>query len=123
MTLRITQPPYAEPRSWSSRLAVFQDEYVNAFAAADYVIVAAVFDTEKAVTKGRVLDTSALIEGIASQHKPAFAISDVAEIVSRLRAELRSGDVVAFMSNGGFGGIHEKLLIALQGAPAGAGRS
>jgi len=33
-----------------------------------------------------------------------------------LSAELRSGDVVAFMSNGGFGGIHEKLLIALQGA-------
>ena len=112
-----------EPRSWSSRLAVFQDEYVNAFAAADYVIVAGVFDTEKAVAKGRVLDTRTLIDGIASQNKPAFAISDVDEIVRRLRAELRSGDVVAFMSNGGFGGIHEKLLIALQGAPAGASPS
>ena len=112
-----------EPRSWSSRLAVFQDEYVNAFAAADYVIVAGVFDTEKAVAKGRVLDTRALIDGIANQNKPAFAISDVDEIVKRLGAELRSGDVVAFMSNGGFGGIHEKLLIALEGKPAGAGPS
>jgi UDP-N-acetylmuramate: L-alanyl-gamma-D-glutamyl-meso-diaminopimelate ligase len=107
-----------EPRSWSSRLAVFQDEYVKAFAAADYVIVAGVFDTEKAVAKGRVLDTRMLIDGIANQNKPAFAISDVDEIVGRLGAELRSGDVVAFMSNGGFGGIHEKLLITLQGAPA-----
>src|SRR6266850_1567393 len=112
-----------EPRSWSSRLAVFQDEYVSAFAAADYVIVAGVFDTEKAVAKGRVLDTRTLIDGIANQNKPAFAISDVDEIVGRLGAELRSGDVVAFMSNGGFGGIHEKLLIALQGAPAGASPS
>jgi UDP-N-acetylmuramate: L-alanyl-gamma-D-glutamyl-meso-diaminopimelate ligase len=106
-----------EPRSWSSRLAVFQDEYVNAFAAADYVIVAGVFDTEKAVAKGRVLDTRTLIDDIASQNKPAFAISDVDEIVQSLSAELQSGDVVALMSNGGFGGIHEKLLIALRGAP------
>jgi UDP-N-acetylmuramate-alanine ligase len=40
-----------------------------------------------------------------------------------LAAELRSGDVVAFMSNGGFGGIHEKLLIALQDEPAGGSPS
>jgi UDP-N-acetylmuramate: L-alanyl-gamma-D-glutamyl-meso-diaminopimelate ligase len=112
-----------EPRSWSSRLAVFQDEYVSAFAPADYVIVAGVFDTEKAVAKGRVLDTRTLIDGIAGQNKPAFAISDVDEIVQRLAAELRSGDVVAFMSNGGFGGIHEKLLIALQDEPAGGSPS
>src|SRR6266852_2988998 len=105
-----------EPRSWSSRLAVFQDEYVNAFAPADYVIVAGVFDTETAVAKGRVLDTRTLIDGIANQNKPAFAISDVDEIVRSLSAELRSGDVVAFMSIGGFGGIHEKLIFALQGA-------
>jgi UDP-N-acetylmuramate: L-alanyl-gamma-D-glutamyl-meso-diaminopimelate ligase len=112
-----------EPRSWSSRLAVFQDEYVNAFAPADYVIVAGVFDTEKAVEKGRVLDTKRLIDDIANQKKPAFAISDVDEIVRSLRAEIRSGDVVAFMSNGGFGGIHEKLLTALQGSPATANPS
>src|SRR5207245_1667174 len=42
-----------EPRSWSSRLAVFQQEYVDAFAPADYVIISGVFDTQKAVEKGR----------------------------------------------------------------------
>ncbi len=102
-----------EPRSWSSRLAVFQQEYAKAFAPADYVIVAGVFDTRKATEKGDVLDTARLIEDIAAQSKPAFAISDVDEIVERLSSELRSGDVVAIMSNGGFGGIHEKLLTAL----------
>jgi UDP-N-acetylmuramate: L-alanyl-gamma-D-glutamyl-meso-diaminopimelate ligase len=102
-----------EPRSWSSRLAVFQQEYAKAFAPADYVIVAGVFDTRKAIEKGDVLDTAKLIEDIAAQTKPAFAISDVNEIVEKLSSELRSGDVVAIMSNGGFGGIHEKLLSAL----------
>jgi UDP-N-acetylmuramate: L-alanyl-gamma-D-glutamyl-meso-diaminopimelate ligase len=116
--LRLKFPDYRliavfEPRSWSSRLAVFQDEYVNAFAAADYVIVAGVFDTEKAGEKGRVLDTSKLIRDIAAQRKPAFAIRDVDEIVRILSSEARSGDVITLMSNGGFGGIHEKLLAAL----------
>ena len=99
-----------EPRSWSSRLAVFQDDYAKAFAPADYVIVAPVFDAGRATEKGRVLDTALLIEDIAAQNKPAFAIRDVDEIVRTLCAELRSGDVVAIMSNGGFGGIHEMLL-------------
>jgi UDP-N-acetylmuramate: L-alanyl-gamma-D-glutamyl-meso-diaminopimelate ligase len=103
-----------EPRSWSSRLAVFQDEYAKAFEPADYVIVAGVFDTSKATEKGKVLDTGKLIEDIAAQAKPAFAIRDVDEIVAKLVSELRSGDVVAIMSNGGFGGIHEKLLAALR---------
>jgi UDP-N-acetylmuramate: L-alanyl-gamma-D-glutamyl-meso-diaminopimelate ligase len=102
-----------EPRSWSSRLAVFQEEYAKAFTPADYVIVAGVFDTSKATEKGRVLDTGKLIEDIAAQTKPAFAIRDVDEIVRRLVSDLRSGDIVAIMSNGGFGGIHEKLLSAL----------
>lgn len=103
-----------EPRSWSSRLAVFQDDYANAFAAADYVVIAAVFDSNKVTEKGRALDTRALIDAISRQGKPAFALPDAAEIVTHLVPELHAGDVVAIMSNGGFGGIHEKILSALQ---------
>jgi UDP-N-acetylmuramate: L-alanyl-gamma-D-glutamyl-meso-diaminopimelate ligase len=103
-----------EPRSWSSRLAVFQDDYANAFAAADYVVIAAVFDSDKVTEKGRALDTRALIEAISAQGKPAFALPDASEIVTHLVPELREGDVVAIMSNGGFGGIHERILSALQ---------
>jgi UDP-N-acetylmuramate: L-alanyl-gamma-D-glutamyl-meso-diaminopimelate ligase len=103
-----------EPRSWSSRLAVFQDDYANAFAAADYVVIASVFDSDKVTEKGRALDTRALIDAISKQGKPAFALPDAAEIVTHLVPELREGDVVAIMSNGGFGGIHERILSALQ---------
>jgi UDP-N-acetylmuramate: L-alanyl-gamma-D-glutamyl-meso-diaminopimelate ligase len=103
-----------EPRSWSSRLAVFQEDYAHAFTTADYVVIASVFDSSKATEKGRVLDTNQLIEAIAAQGKPTYSIEGADEIVRRLAPELRAGDVVAIMSNGGFGGIHEKLLTALR---------
>jgi UDP-N-acetylmuramate: L-alanyl-gamma-D-glutamyl-meso-diaminopimelate ligase len=103
-----------EPRSWSSRLAVFQEDYANAFAAADYVVIAAVFDSQKVTEKGRALDTSELIDAISRQGKPALALPGADQIVAHLAPELRSGDVVAIMSNGGFGGIHEKILTTLQ---------
>jgi UDP-N-acetylmuramate: L-alanyl-gamma-D-glutamyl-meso-diaminopimelate ligase len=121
-TLRALRARYAdrrliavfEPRSWSSRLAVFQDDYANAFTAADYVVIAAVFDSQKVTEKGRALDTRALIDAISQQGKPALALPDADRIVTHLIPELRSGDVVAIMSNGGFGGIHEKILNALR---------
>jgi len=103
-----------EPRSWSSRLAVFQQDYTSAFAAADYVVIAAVFDSQKVTEKGRALDTNELIDAISQQGKPALALPGADQIVAYLVPELRSGDVVAIMSNGGFGGIHEKILTALR---------
>src|SRR5712692_3007234 len=105
-----------EPRSRTSCHATFQDDYVSAFSAADYVIISRVFDAQRAAEMGGVLDTAKLIDDIAGQNKPAFSITDVDEIVQRLGTELRPGDVVAIMSNGGFGGIHERLLMALHGA-------
>ena len=103
-----------EPRSWSSRLSVFQNDYANAFVAADYVVVASVFDSQKVTEKGRALDTEELIEAISRQGKPALALPGADEIVEHILPELREGDVVAIMSNGGFGGIHEKILTRLQ---------
>ncbi|HEX8140960.1 MAG TPA: UDP-N-acetylmuramate:L-alanyl-gamma-D-glutamyl-meso-diaminopimelate ligase [Pyrinomonadaceae bacterium] len=103
-----------EPRSWSSRLAVFQDDYAQAFKAADYVVIASVFDSSKATEKGRVLDTDQLIRDIAAQGKPTHRLDGADEIVRHLAPQLRAGDVVAIMSNGGFGGIHDKLLGALK---------
>ncbi len=103
-----------EPRSWSSRLAVFQDRYVEAFSTSDYAIVAGVYDTQSASSLGAVLDTEKLIEGIRSCGVKAFNLPDAAAIVDHLSREMRPGDVVAVMSNGGFDGIHEKLLVALR---------
>jgi UDP-N-acetylmuramate: L-alanyl-gamma-D-glutamyl-meso-diaminopimelate ligase len=95
-------------------LAVFQDDYANAFAAADYVVIASVFDSHKVADKGKLLDTEQLIDDISRQNKPAYALPDADEIIAHLLPQLREGDVVAIMSNGGFGGIHEKLLEQLK---------
>lgn len=108
-----------EPRSWSSRLAVFQEQYAQAFEPADYVLIANVFDSGKVTEKGRALDTDQLIEDIAKLDKPAFALPGADEIIEQLLPELNEGDVVAIMSNGGFGGIHEKLLAKLKAVSSG----
>jgi UDP-N-acetylmuramate: L-alanyl-gamma-D-glutamyl-meso-diaminopimelate ligase len=110
-----------EPRSRTSCHATFQDTYVDAFAPADYVVVSRVFDAQRAAEMGGVLNIEKLIEDVIAQNKPAHAITDVDEIVKKLTSDLRSGDVVAIMSNGAFGGIHEKLLAALSEPPAVAG--
>ncbi len=102
-----------EPRSRTSCHATFQTAYIEAFAPADYVIVSRVYDAERAAEMGGVLDIEKLIDAVGANDKPAFAISDVAAIVEKLGNELRAGDVVAVMSNGAFGGIHEKLLAVL----------
>ena len=60
-----------------------------------------------------MLDTNKLIEDINAQGKPALQIEGAEDIVRHLAPQLRAGDVVAIMSNGGFGGIHEKLLQSL----------
>jgi UDP-N-acetylmuramate: L-alanyl-gamma-D-glutamyl-meso-diaminopimelate ligase len=103
-----------EPRSWSSRLAVFQESYAGAFMAADQVVIASVFDRDKVSEKGKMLDTSQLIDDIAASGRPAQALSGADEIVSYLIPHLQPGDVVAVMSNGGFGDIHNKLLSHLR---------
>jgi UDP-N-acetylmuramate: L-alanyl-gamma-D-glutamyl-meso-diaminopimelate ligase len=103
-----------EPRSWSSRLAVFQEPYRKAFSYADYVVIAGVYNTSKASELGKVLDVAELVEDIKLQGKPAMSFPDADTIISHLAPELKSGDIVAIMSNGGFGGIHEKILSVLK---------
>jgi len=103
-----------EPRSWSSRLAVFQEPYGKAFSYADYVIIAGVYNTSKASELGKVLDVDELVNDIELQGKPAHSFPDADSIIEHLAPELREGDVVAIMSNGGFGGIHAKLLERLK---------
>ncbi|MBA3353089.1 MAG: hypothetical protein H0U23_11845 [Blastocatellia bacterium] len=103
-----------EPRSWSSRLAIFQEPYGKAFSYADYVIIAGVYNTSKASELGKVLDTAELVKDVAMQGKPAMSFPDADAIVEHLGPEMKDGDVVAIMSNGGFGGIHDKLLDILR---------
>lgn len=103
-----------EPRSWSSRLAVFQEPYTKAFNYADFVIIAGVYNTSKASELGKVLDVEELVKQIELQGKTAICLPNADAIVEHLTPEMKAGDVVAVMSNGGFGGIHEKLLNVLR---------
>ena len=103
-----------EPRSRSSRLAVFQEKYEKAFTFADYVIIAGVYNVSEISELGKVLDTNDLVEKIKLQGKPAFTLDDADQIVEHLTPEMKEGDVVAVMSNGGFGDIHNKLLNVLK---------
>jgi UDP-N-acetylmuramate: L-alanyl-gamma-D-glutamyl-meso-diaminopimelate ligase len=106
-----------EPRSYTSRTRVFQEEFARAFQDADRVVVASAYLPAKVPEAQRISETE-LVGAIAELGKDARFIASVDEIVSRLGAELREGDQVVILSNGGFGGIHERLLRALRdGAP------
>jgi UDP-N-acetylmuramate: L-alanyl-gamma-D-glutamyl-meso-diaminopimelate ligase len=101
-----------EPRSYTAKTKVFQDDFARAFRPADRVIVAAVHLPGK-VPEDRRLSEAGLVEGIRREGVDAEFIPTVDEIVARLTGELRPGDRVAILSNGGFGGIHDRLLRAL----------
>ena len=80
----------------------------------DYVIIAGVYNTSKASELGKVLDTEELVRDIALTGKPSYSLPDADAIVEHLAPELKTGDVAAIMSNGGFGGIHDKILNRLK---------
>jgi UDP-N-acetylmuramate: L-alanyl-gamma-D-glutamyl-meso-diaminopimelate ligase len=101
-----------EPRSYTSRTRVFQDDFARAFEGADAVIVAAAHMPGK-VPEGQRLSEKDLVRAIAAGGHDARFIGPVDDIVAHLSRELREGDRVVILSNGGFGGIHGKLLSAL----------
>ena len=55
---------------------------------------------------------------VADSPVPASVANDIDQLVSQVASEARAGDQVVIMSNGAFGGIHEKLLRQLQAASA-----
>jgi UDP-N-acetylmuramate: L-alanyl-gamma-D-glutamyl-meso-diaminopimelate ligase len=101
-----------EPRSNTSRRRIFQVEFSGALSGADSVIVAGVFGAEKIPPEER-LAPEELVEDIRGRSREAFYIPDVDRIVDHLAKSCRIGDLVLIMSNGGFGGIQEKLASAL----------
>ncbi|HEY2941731.1 MAG TPA: UDP-N-acetylmuramate:L-alanyl-gamma-D-glutamyl-meso-diaminopimelate ligase [Vicinamibacteria bacterium] len=106
-----------EPRSYTSRTRIFQEEFARSFQEADRVIVSAAHLPGKVPEKERISE-SELVRGISELGKDARFVPAVDDIVSALAAELRDGDRVVVLSNGGFGGIHEKLLRALDAVAA-----
>ena len=101
-----------EPRTNTTRRNVFQTELALSFAQADAVVVAQVARLELLKPQER-LDPQQLIRDLQSTGKTAAYLPDVDSIISHLAREASGGDVICIFSNGGFGGIHEKLLARL----------
>ncbi|RYD66333.1 MAG: UDP-N-acetylmuramate:L-alanyl-gamma-D-glutamyl-meso-diaminopimelate ligase, partial [Verrucomicrobiaceae bacterium] len=98
-----------EPRSNTTRRAVFQKELAEALALADEAVISEIPDLHKFPENDR-LNPDQLVIDILAQGGNGRYIHTVDEIVDTVVNEAQSGDVVAVLSNGGFGGIHKKLL-------------
>jgi UDP-N-acetylmuramate: L-alanyl-gamma-D-glutamyl-meso-diaminopimelate ligase len=97
-----------EPRSNTLRRKVLQNDLVASLALADQVIITPIFKPE-AVPENERLTTASVVRGVTKAGRPAREMEDADAIVQAVAPELQSGDVVAILSNGGFGGIYEKL--------------
>ena len=104
-----------EPRSYTSRTRVFQEDFARAFQDADQILVAAAHMPGK-VPEGERISERELVRAIAELGRDARYVASVDEIVAHLGRDLREGDRVVILSNGGFGGIHEKLLSTIAAA-------
>jgi UDP-N-acetylmuramate: L-alanyl-gamma-D-glutamyl-meso-diaminopimelate ligase len=102
-----------EPRSNTSRRKVMQKELTAALREADGSIIAAVNHPEK-VPAGQLLDVDAVAAELSAAGRQAFHEPDVDAIITRLKPLAKSGDVVVVFSNGGFDGIHQKLMDRLK---------
>jgi UDP-N-acetylmuramate: L-alanyl-gamma-D-glutamyl-meso-diaminopimelate ligase len=103
-----------EPRSNTTRRAVFQKELPAALALADGVFISRVARLEQIPPEQR-LNPEKVSADIAATGIPSFYEPDADAIVTKLRPLLQPGDVIAVFSNGGFDGIHDKLAAALRG--------
>ena len=97
-----------EPRSNTLRRKVFESDLVSSLGLADQVIIAGVYRSD-AIPEAQRLSPAAVVSGLLRAGKSARELPDADAIVEAIAPELRSGDVVAILSNGGFGGIYEKL--------------
>jgi UDP-N-acetylmuramate: L-alanyl-gamma-D-glutamyl-meso-diaminopimelate ligase len=102
-----------EPRSNTTRRAVFQQQLPDALRVADGVFIAQVAKLEQIPEQER-LNPEAVVKAIGRNGKPAFYEKNADAIVDRIIPMLQPNDVVAVFSNGGFDGIHEKLLNRLR---------
>jgi UDP-N-acetylmuramate: L-alanyl-gamma-D-glutamyl-meso-diaminopimelate ligase len=101
-----------EPRSFTARSKTFEKEMPGALAEADSVVLAAVFSSAR-LPPEQELSEERVIRDIKQRGGEAWFVPTVDGIVEHLVACAKEGDVVLAMSNGGFGGLHKKLLNAL----------
>jgi len=104
-----------EPRTNTTRRNFFQAEYGAAFTESELLLVAPVHRAESVATEER-FDPQRLVADANSKGVKATLCGGVDQIIDRLAADSRSGDIVLILSNGGFEGIYERLPAAIEAA-------
>lgn len=97
-----------EPRSATASRRLHQEEYPRAFAPADVAILAPVGRPE--IEDDERLDVARIAAAIGPH---ASAPADLDAVLERTLEQSKPGDTVGLMSNGAFGGLHDRLLAAL----------
>jgi UDP-N-acetylmuramate: L-alanyl-gamma-D-glutamyl-meso-diaminopimelate ligase len=98
-----------EPRTNTSRRAVFQRDYETAFSGADMVVVREIIPLAN-TTPDDSFSSRQLATALSGQGIPAEYFPDTDAILDFLLAQAKPGDVIAILSNGGFDNIHVRLL-------------
>jgi UDP-N-acetylmuramate: L-alanyl-gamma-D-glutamyl-meso-diaminopimelate ligase len=101
-----------EPRSNTTRRAIFQKELPEALKQADGVFISQVARLDQ-IPEAERLHPEEIVKEIAEDGRPAFYEKNADAIVDRIMPLLKEKDVVVVFSNGGFDNIHEKLLTKL----------
>jgi UDP-N-acetylmuramate: L-alanyl-gamma-D-glutamyl-meso-diaminopimelate ligase len=104
-----------EPRSYTAQIKQFQEDFTEGLLVADKIIIAGLFHPER-YTRETAICPDDMISTMREQGREADYIPSTDAIVSQLVPQLSSGDILVVMSNGSFGGIHDKLLNALNQA-------
>ena len=102
-----------EPRSATACRSLHQTAYETAFRSADRIIFAPLGRAN--IPEGDRLDLALLAQQISARGQRADAAASVDAIIEMLAHEAKPGDTIALLSNGAFGGIHRRLLAALEG--------
>ena len=102
-----------EPRSNTSRRNVFQDQYAAAFDTADITVIADPYNTS-GIPEDERMNPKTLVEGIRARGNEAFNWPQADDIATRVAANVQPEDVVAVLSNGGFDGLHGKLIDGIE---------
>ena len=102
-----------EPRSNTTRRAVFQQQLPDALKLADGVFISQVARLEQ-IPEDERLNPERVVAAVAKTGRPAFYESNADAIVNRIVSMVQPKDVIVVFSNGGFDNIHEKLLMRLR---------
>jgi len=102
-----------EPRSNTLRRKVLENDLVESLRLADHVILAGVYQQQR-IPDAERLHPEDVVDALNAAGTPTELHPDANEIVESIAPKLKSGDVVAILSNGGFDGIYQKLPARLK---------